>query len=521
MLAGLMEVDHRQGYLGPVAHVEGEEREALAARLAPRLAARRRSEPGDYAVGHRRTAVDDGAAVVARRGGGRPTGVLPIAGMRWARKPNPEQSYPDALISRPSTALHAGRRDRPGAAGGRASELVDARAGGPDREAQTSRSAGPPLHARAGAEAAGGARLDRAVHRLRPRRWWAATTSTPRSSTAPSRPAASPAPPSSRSSTRGPSRSSTTRRPPCSPTRPSSTGTRRRASHGSRRTSATSFKGDVTLRDALVHSMNIPAVKTAAALGVRDQLVADWAATLGLTTPVKRELGSAIGSSCTTLWSLANVYALLDRYGEKRPPRFVKRVLDRDGRLLEDHTAPADPWVPLSTRLAAAAADGAGRAGARDGPAGRAFITVSLMHEVATVGHRRAGGAAREARRRARPGPPTTPSTPGSWASPTTSSPGCGSATTRTRCRSVATRPAAAPPSPSGSPTCRAALRDARPSPTSRCRTGSPSCGSTRRPGRWRPDEHGGVVEPFKVENQPVGPRRPAAEVEVQDLFNQ
>jgi penicillin-binding protein 1A len=63
----------------------------------------------------------------------------------------------------------------------------------------------------------------------------------------------------------------------------------------------------------------------------------------------------------------------------------VKRVLDRDGRLLEDHTAPADAWVPLSTRLAAAAA-------AVSSPAERvmdprsAYITVSLMHEVATVG---------------------------------------------------------------------------------------------------------------------------------------
>src|SRR5262249_43688143 len=34
MLAGLMEVDHRQGYFGPVGHVEGQERDALRSRLA-------------------------------------------------------------------------------------------------------------------------------------------------------------------------------------------------------------------------------------------------------------------------------------------------------------------------------------------------------------------------------------------------------------------------------------------------------------------------------------------------------
>src|SRR5512138_390367 len=105
MLRGLMEVDHRQGFNGPVAHVAGEERKALAARLARAWPAGQIAM-GAYAVAIV-TRVDDAAGIVDVEIGEN-RGVLPLAGMRWARKPNPEVYYPDALISRPSTGVKAG-----------------------------------------------------------------------------------------------------------------------------------------------------------------------------------------------------------------------------------------------------------------------------------------------------------------------------------------------------------------------------------------------------------------------------
>jgi penicillin-binding protein 1A len=147
------------------------------------------------------------------------------------------------------------------------------------------------------------------------------------------------------------------------------------------------FKGDVTLRTALVNSMNIPAVKTAEALANKFgmQLLADWAKGLGLTTPVKLELGTALGSSCVNLWELTNVYALFARYGEKRPSVFVKRVLDRDGAVLEDHSDWRDPWVPLEARLAGGWIE-VTRPRERAMDEKTAYILVRLMREVATVG---------------------------------------------------------------------------------------------------------------------------------------
>jgi penicillin-binding protein 1A len=147
------------------------------------------------------------------------------------------------------------------------------------------------------------------------------------------------------------------------------------------------FKGEVPLRSAVIHSMNIPAVKTAEKLA-REKgagFLGEWAASLGITSPVKQELGSALGSSCATLWDMVNVYAVLDRQGVKRRSILVKRVLDRDGALLEDHTAPNDPWVPLSARLAGAYAEVRSEPERVIEPRA-AFVLQHLMQEVATVG---------------------------------------------------------------------------------------------------------------------------------------
>lgn len=111
------------------------------------------------------------------------------------------------------------------------------------------------------------------------------------------------------------------------------------------------FVGDVLLRNALVSSMNIPAVKTFAAVGVRQ--MAEWSKTLGLSTPMNMDFSAALGSSCVYPVELANVYATFNRYGRKKPTYFVRKIEDRYGRTLEDHTAFDDPWAPLQDRVAA------------------------------------------------------------------------------------------------------------------------------------------------------------------------
>ena len=110
------------------------------------------------------------------------------------------------------------------------------------------------------------------------------------------------------------------------------------------------FVGEVLLRTALVNSMNIPAVKAFGAVGTKN--MSAFATTLGLTTPMNMDFSAALGSSCVYPFELAQVYATFNRYGRKKPTYFIRKVEDRFDRTLEDHTAFDDPWAPLQDRLA-------------------------------------------------------------------------------------------------------------------------------------------------------------------------
>lgn len=112
----------------------------------------------------------------------------------------------------------------------------------------------------------------------------------------------------------------------------------------------TEFVGDVLLRTALVNSMNIPAVKTFNDVGVMPMV--DWAKRLGINTPINTDLSSALGSSCVYPIELAGVYATFNRMGVKKPTYFVRKIEDRFGRRVEDHTSYDDPWATLEDRVA-------------------------------------------------------------------------------------------------------------------------------------------------------------------------
>lgn len=139
------------------------------------------------------------------------------------------------------------------------------------------------------------------------------------------------------------------------------------------------FRGELPMRTCLMDSINVPAIRIAEAVGIGD--VIRNAQNLGMTTPLKEELGTALGSSCTTLQDLMRVYTTLNQYGERRELRMIRKVVDRGGIVLFDVTDPSDPALDLASRMDRAYEKVAARR-ARGLGKQSAFLTVSLMQNV-------------------------------------------------------------------------------------------------------------------------------------------
>jgi penicillin-binding protein 1A len=88
-------------------------------------------------------------------------------------------------------------------------------------------------------------------------------------------------------------------------------------------------EGNISLRRALVESRNIPAIKLFQQLGY--QRVFQTARTLGITTDLKAELGSAIGSSGVHMLEHAAAYGAFATEGIYHAPSPVLRIQDSNG----------------------------------------------------------------------------------------------------------------------------------------------------------------------------------------------
>jgi penicillin-binding protein 1A len=92
------------------------------------------------------------------------------------------------------------------------------------------------------------------------------------------------------------------------------------------------YKGEMTLRRALVISQNIPAVRLLEMLGPYS--VAQFAQQLGIKSPLASNLSLALGTSEVTLMDLTSAYSTFPNKGEKIKPFGVWEVVDRQGRVI-------------------------------------------------------------------------------------------------------------------------------------------------------------------------------------------
>jgi penicillin-binding protein 1A len=95
------------------------------------------------------------------------------------------------------------------------------------------------------------------------------------------------------------------------------------------------FSGPTTFRNALTKSINVVTVKIAQDVGV--DYIREYAKKLGISSPLYHELSMSLGSSSVSLFELTKAYAVFANQGRFFKPIFIKKILDRDGNLLEEN----------------------------------------------------------------------------------------------------------------------------------------------------------------------------------------
>lgn len=90
------------------------------------------------------------------------------------------------------------------------------------------------------------------------------------------------------------------------------------------------FRGEMTLRQALAVSQNIPAVKLLNKLG--PSTAVQWAYRMGIESPLQPNLSLVLGTSDVTLLELTAAYAVFPNGGVGTRPFAILEVLDREGR---------------------------------------------------------------------------------------------------------------------------------------------------------------------------------------------
>lgn len=109
------------------------------------------------------------------------------------------------------------------------------------------------------------------------------------------------------------------------------------------------LEGEVLLRNAFIHSLNLPSIRLFQRLGA-DAVVA-FARRLGIESPLIADKALSLGASCVRMEELARAFAIFARGGTWIDPVYVRRVVDKTGRTRLDARAFDDPHMSLADRL--------------------------------------------------------------------------------------------------------------------------------------------------------------------------
>ena len=95
------------------------------------------------------------------------------------------------------------------------------------------------------------------------------------------------------------------------------------------------FEGTITLRRALAQSRNIPALKMADKVGIKT--VIEYARRFGVTSTLPPYLPVALGAAEVTLFEQTSAFSVFPNDGVRVAPRYLTKVVDYEGRVLEEN----------------------------------------------------------------------------------------------------------------------------------------------------------------------------------------
>jgi penicillin-binding protein 1A len=163
------------------------------------------------------------------------------------------------------------------------------------------------------------------------------------------------------------------------------------------------YRGVVSMREALARSLNLATVNLLFRVGIRP--VVNLAHQLGIRSHLAPYPSVALGANAVTLVELTSAYSVFAAGGHRVEPIFIRRVLDRDGKVLLENLAldrPSDESPPTwesAKQVPQVLADGVPMGPDQVMTPSDAFLVADLLR--APVDH--PGGTAAKARVLGRP----------------------------------------------------------------------------------------------------------------------
>ena len=123
------------------------------------------------------------------------------------------------------------------------------------------------------------------------------------------------------------------------------------------------FSGNVTLRESLYKSKNIPTVKLGLDLKIKN--VIKYIKKFNITSKLPADPSISLGTASLTLLELTNAYSTFATNGKQATPYMIKKILDRDKKIIYEVNPPKPKQII---------------------PASSAYIITTILQDVFTLG---------------------------------------------------------------------------------------------------------------------------------------